>query len=304
MLSVCLLQAACLTVRRDLFDHYDDVAYIEQELRAIPLDLKIVQDRGVLWITDVKDDPAEQVRKYNDGIFSMYDRYRDIYPRGLVGGDIHVIFVYLKTSAEMKQYAWKITGGPQWGDHGHIHTDFIRLKRLRSRYYVCASEDTGSDAIFHEVGHVLNHRNLTYLPDWLDESLAKAIAPYDPSITLSVVSPDGRTSRRAINYYSCQLGRYLQDYPDFNMAALMRYVQRGNFICSRLTLARASDALCLVFKYLAENNKLADFIDRVEAGKKMDMQILENCLGKQEGQIRADYLQWLKANNYLPPQHF
>jgi hypothetical protein len=298
--ATVLLLTSCLAVNRDLFRRANDMESLQRYVAKIPLNLRVVKNNGFLWITNIDSNQYKQIHETDEQLLAMFKDYRDIYRYNLLDNELKVIILYLKKSDELKTYSRQITGEPQWGPYGYVASDYLKPKLKRDYFVICASEDVGAGTVLHEMAHILNWKNLPYLPCWLDESLAKAIPPFDTTVSY-INHSSGKVTK--VSYNALCLGEYLRTHN--NKVFLGEFISFGRKwpllpIINKQS-AMASSLMALLWRYLDEREVLSDCLMEVEKQGKFDLAILETCLGESGQYIQYDFVEWLKLRKYLPP---
>ena len=301
--ATVLLLTSCLAVNRDLFRRSNDKESLQRYVEKIPLNLRVIEDNGFLWITNIDSNQYKQIHETDEHLLAMFKSYRDIYRYNPLDNEWKIIILYLKKSDELKKYSRQITGEPQWGPYGYVASDYLKPKLKRKHFVICASEDIGTGTVLHEMVHILNWNNLPYLPWWLDESLAKAMPPFDTIVSF-LDHQSGKVTK--VSYNALCLGEYLRTHK--NKVVLGEFISFGRKwqylpIINKQS-SMSSSLMALLWRYLGEREVLSDCLMEVEKQRKFDIAILETCLGESAQQIQDDFIAWLKLRKYLPPPVF
>jgi len=297
-----LLLTSCLTVNRDLFGRSNDMESLQRYVEKFPLNLRVIKDNGFLWITNIDSNQYKQIHETDEQLRAMFKYYCDIYRYKPVDNELNIIILYLKKSDELKKYSRQITGEPQWGPYGYVASDYLKPKLKRGYFVICASEDVGTGTVLHEMVHILNWKNLPYLPCWLDESLAKAVPPFETTVNY-VNHQSGKVTK--VSYNALCLGEYLKTHNNkVVLGEFISFGRKGRYLIINKQSAMSSSLMALLWRYLDEREVFPDCLMEVEKQRKLDVAILETCLGESEQQIQYDFVEWLKLRKYLPPPVF
>lgn len=301
--ATVLLLTSCLTVNRDLFRRSNDMGSLRRYVEKFPLNLRVIEDNGFLWMTNIDSNQYKQIHETDEHLIAMFKYYRDIYRYNPLDNKLNIVILYLKKSDELKKYSRQITGEPQWGPYGYVASDYWKPKLKRDYFVICASADVGTGTVLHEMTHILNWKNLPYLPCWLDESLAKAIPPFDTTVSY-INHQSGKVT--TVSYNALCLDEYLRTHK--NKVVLREFIAFGRKwpflpIINKQS-AMASALMALLWRYLGEREVLSDCVMEVEKQRKFDVAILETCLVESEQQIQDDFNEWLALRKYLPPPVF
>ncbi|MBU0716439.1 MAG: hypothetical protein KJ964_13875 [Verrucomicrobia bacterium] len=290
-------------MNQDLFRHSNDTESLQRYVEKFPLNLRVIKDNGFLWLTNIDSNQYEQIHETDEQLLTMFKYYRDIYRYNPLDNELKIIILYLKKSDELKKYSRQITGEPQWGPYGYVVSDYLKPKLKRDYFLICASEDVGTGTVLHEMVHILNWKNLPYLPYWLDESLAKAVPPFDTTASY-INHQSGKVT--IVSYNALCLGEYLRTHN--NKVVLSEFIAFGQKwpllpIINKQS-AMSSSLMALLWRYLDEREVWSDCLMEVEKQRYFDAAILETCLGESEPYIQYDFVEWLKLRKYLPPPVF
>ncbi|MFH1074053.1 MAG: hypothetical protein V1752_03095 [Candidatus Firestonebacteria bacterium] len=134
--------ASCSSLKQEHFRNYEDIGYFSNEIKKVPLNLKVMKDDRFVWITNLENISEEQ-NSINSVLFEIIKENGDLYVKNFDPKYTRFIVVALEKYEQFKDMQ-KIIGVEPVGKYGAA---VFNEMTIEGKKYLCGylfvSKETG-----------------------------------------------------------------------------------------------------------------------------------------------------------------